>query len=66
MNLLNYLKVFSEIKPDRKIDLILLSEKTDLNLREIKKAIRYLEESEMISNTNSKVKINVKKLTEVS
>ncbi|MBU2100472.1 hypothetical protein KKG83_00560 [Candidatus Micrarchaeota archaeon] len=66
MNLINYLKVFREIKPDRKLDLVLLSEKTNLSVREIKRAVRYLEESEMISDINSKVKINVKRLTEVS
>jgi DNA-binding GntR family transcriptional regulator len=66
MNLLNYLRVFREIKPNRKLDLILLAEKTNLSVREIKRAVNYLEASEMISNINSKVKINVKRLTEVS
>ncbi len=66
MNLLNYLKVFREIKDNQKLDVILLSEKTDLSVREIRKAVRYLKASDMICETNSRIKLNVRRLNEVS
>lgn len=66
MNLLNYLKVFREIKENKPIDVFLLAEKTNLSVKEIKRAVRYLKASEMIAEVNSKVKINVKRLNEVS
>jgi len=66
MSLVNCLRVFREIKDDKKINLVLLAEKTNLSVKEIKRAIKYLQSSDMISEVNSRVKINVKRLNEVS
>lgn len=66
MSLVNCLRVFREIKDNRKINLVLLAEKTNLSVKEIKRAIKYLQASDMISEVNSKIKINVKRLNEVS
>ncbi|MFH1664070.1 MAG: hypothetical protein ABH986_04665 [archaeon] len=66
MSLVNCLRVFREIKDNRKINFVLLAEKTNLSVKEIKRAIKYLQASDMISEVNSKIKINVKRLNEVS
>jgi len=66
MSLLTCLKVFREIKNNQTIDFVLLSEKTNLPVKEIKRAVNYLKASDMISNVNSKVKINVRRFNEVS
>lgn len=66
MTLVNYLKVFREIKDNAQIDVFLLAEKTNLSVKEIKRAVNYLKASDMISDVNSKIKINVIRLNEVS
>ncbi len=66
MSLLTCLKVFKEIKDNRKINVISLASKTNLSVKEIKRAVKYLQASDMISEVNSKVKINVRRLSEVS
>ncbi len=66
MNLVNYLKVFKEIKNNTQLDVFLLAEKTNLSVKEIKRAVNYLKASDMISDVNSRIKINVIRLNEVS
>ncbi len=66
MNLVNYLKVFREIKDNKPLDVFLLAEKTNLSVKEIKRAVRYLKASEMIDEVNSKVKVNIVRFSEVS
>jgi len=66
MSLVNYLKVFREIKNDKPIDVFLLAQKTNLSVKEIKRAVRYLKASEMIDEVNSKIKVNVVRFNEVS
>ena len=66
MNLLNYLKVFREIKENKPLDVFLLAEKTNLSVKEIKRAVKYLKASDMIDEVNSKIKFNVKRLNQVS
>jgi hypothetical protein len=66
MTLLDYLRVFREIKENKPLDFVLLAEKTNLSVKEIKRAVKYLKACDLISDVNSKVKINVKRLNEVS
>jgi len=66
MNLLNYLKVFREIKEDKPLDVFLIAEKTNLSVKEIKQAVKYLKSSDMIDEVNSKIKFNVIRLNQVS
>jgi len=66
MNILNYLKVFREIKENKPLDIFLIAEKTNLSVKEIKRAVKYLKASDMIDEVNSKIKFNVKRLNQVS
>ncbi len=62
MKLLECLKVLALLQENKKLNIERICRKTDLSKKKVKLALNYLQESSVISQHGSRVKINVKKI----
>ncbi|MDO8538495.1 MAG: helix-turn-helix domain-containing protein [archaeon] len=62
MKIVDCLKVLSILQSNQSINLGEIAKNTDLSQKEVKEAIKYLNDSALISNENGSIQVNVVKI----